>query len=81
MVVWFSVVSKKALVHVSAGLHTNAYVCIGESNKLPVRPVDKRAKHSNREEVHVGRRQYNLPAFTRFKVDPLDLICAGVTPI
>lgn len=52
-----------------------------ENNKLPVRPVDVRSKHRHWEQIYVGHWQYNLPALTCLKVDPLDLICAGVAPV
>lgn len=37
-------------------LQNNECECIKENNKLPVRPIDVRSKHSHWEQVYVGRR-------------------------
>lgn len=46
--------ASKERVIVRLVLQANSCLRTEENNKLPVRPVDVRAEHCNREEVDVG---------------------------
>lgn len=47
----------------------------------PVAPVDEILKHRHGEHVHVVAGQNHLAVLTGLQVDPLDLVCAGITPV